>query len=146
MSFKEPENQVARWLEILSQFNFKIVHRACLHTLQTMLHVTALLFLAQITTSVLECWPSVKTVTREHLEKEGVRQKRDYDARLSQNNYQVGDLVYYTDSIKKMGKSPKLNPKKWIGPYILLLKSLAIYCLKSALSKKEDGRFYITTV
>ena len=28
LSFKEPENQVARWLEILSQFNFKIVHRS----------------------------------------------------------------------------------------------------------------------
>lgn len=28
MSFKEPENQTARWIEILSQFDFKIEHRA----------------------------------------------------------------------------------------------------------------------
>ena len=28
MSFKEPTNQMARWLEILSQFNFKLEHRA----------------------------------------------------------------------------------------------------------------------
>ena len=27
MSFKEPENQMARWLEILSQYDFTIVHR-----------------------------------------------------------------------------------------------------------------------
>ena len=28
MSFKDPANQMARWLEILSQFNFKLEHRA----------------------------------------------------------------------------------------------------------------------
>ena len=28
MSFKEPQCQMARWLEILSQFDFKIEHRA----------------------------------------------------------------------------------------------------------------------
>lgn len=28
MSFKEPENQMARWIEILSQFDFTIVHRS----------------------------------------------------------------------------------------------------------------------
>ena len=27
MSFKEPENQMARWIEILSQFDFSVVHR-----------------------------------------------------------------------------------------------------------------------
>jgi len=27
MSFKEPENQMARWLEILSQYDFSIIHR-----------------------------------------------------------------------------------------------------------------------
>lgn len=27
MSFKEPENQMARWLEILSQYDFCVVHR-----------------------------------------------------------------------------------------------------------------------
>ena len=27
-NFKQPEGQIARWLEILSQYNFKIVHRA----------------------------------------------------------------------------------------------------------------------
>lgn len=30
MSFKEPRDQLARWLEILSQFNFEIQHRASL--------------------------------------------------------------------------------------------------------------------
>ena len=28
MSFREPSQQMARWLEILSQFNFKMEHRA----------------------------------------------------------------------------------------------------------------------
>ena len=27
MSFKEPENQMARWLEILAQYDFCVVHR-----------------------------------------------------------------------------------------------------------------------
>jgi transposase InsO family protein len=27
MSFREPENQMARWLELLSQFDFKVIHR-----------------------------------------------------------------------------------------------------------------------
>ena len=64
----------------------------------------------------------IYALTREHLEKAGVRQKRDYDARLSQNNYQVGDLVYYFDSTRQKGKSTKLNPKKWIGPCVVTCK------------------------
>lgn len=28
MSFKEPTDQTARWIEILSQFNFEVIHRA----------------------------------------------------------------------------------------------------------------------
>lgn len=58
-------------------------------------------------------------LTRENLAKSGIRQKRDYDTRLSQTNYNVGDLVYYLDSTRKIGKSPKLNPHKWIGPCVI---------------------------
>ncbi len=61
-------------------------------------------------------------LVRENLAKTGERQKKDYDARLSQNTYSVGDLVYHLDSTKQKGKSPKLNPHKWIGPCIITKK------------------------
>ena len=40
MSFKEPANQMARWLEILSQFNFKLEH-AREGTISTLMHCPA---------------------------------------------------------------------------------------------------------
>ena len=46
------------------------------------------------------------------------RQKRDYDLRLKVHTYQVGDLVYKLDSVKKIGFSPKLQ-QVWKGPYIV---------------------------
>lgn len=56
------------------------------------------------------------------MEKAGNRQKRDFDARIAQHNYEVGDLVYFFDGTKQKGKSPKLNPKKWIGPCVITKK------------------------
>ena len=29
MSFKDPRDQMARWLEVLCQYRFKIVHHSC---------------------------------------------------------------------------------------------------------------------
>ena len=61
-------------------------------------------------------------LVRDNLAKAGQRQKRNHDVRLSVNNYKIGDLVYVMDSTKKKGKSPKLNPFKWLGPCVVTKK------------------------
>ena len=50
---------------------------------------------------------------RENLKLAAQRQKRDYDSRIVENVYNVGDLVY-----KKEGAGKKLDPK-YIGPFII---------------------------
>ena len=49
---------------------------------------------------------------REHLGIAAERQKRDYDTRMSMNSYKVGNLIYYLDSKKKIGLTPKLKREK----------------------------------
>ena len=61
-------------------------------------------------------------IARENISEAKGRQKKNYDARLSVNNFQVGDLVYFLDSTKQKGRSPKLNPNKWIGPCVVVQK------------------------
>jgi hypothetical protein len=47
----------------------------------------------------------VHKLASEHLKTTQQRQKRDYDLRLVQHKYQVGDLVYKLDSSTKIGQS-----------------------------------------
>ena len=61
-------------------------------------------------------------IARENIGGARERQKKNYDARLSVNNFSPGDLVYYLDSTKQKGLSPKLNPCKWIGPCVIVKK------------------------
>ena len=61
----------------------------------------------------------VHQLVRENLDKAGERRKRDHDARMSQNNYEVGNLVYYLDSTRQKGKSPKLKAHRWVGPCVV---------------------------
>ena len=61
-------------------------------------------------------------LAREQIGKTAERQKRDYDARLCHNSFEVGDLVYCRDTTRKKGLSPKLNPDKWQGPYVVVRK------------------------
>ena len=61
-------------------------------------------------------------IARENIGGAKERQKKNYDARLSVNNFNPGDLVYYLDSTKQKGLSPKLNPCKWIGPCVIVRK------------------------
>lgn len=61
-------------------------------------------------------------LTREHLASQTQRQKRDYDARLSVNTYRPGDLVYYLDTTRKKGLSPKLKSAFWVGPCVVTRK------------------------
>ena len=61
-------------------------------------------------------------LAREHLATSTARQKRDYDTKLSVNNYKVGDFVYFFDSTKTKGLSPKLKTMHWIGPCVVTRK------------------------
>ena len=61
-------------------------------------------------------------IARDNLCGAAARQKRNYDVRLSVNNFEAGDLVYYLDTTKQKGLSPKLKQAKWIGPCIIVRK------------------------
>ena len=48
--------------------------------------------------------------------------KKDSDPRLSSKAYKVGDLVYYRDSTRTVGKSPKSKSDVWKGPCVVTRK------------------------
>ena len=64
----------------------------------------------------------IQVYVRKHLGIAAERQKRDYDSRISSNTYSVGDLVYYLDSSRKIGFSPKLRSQPWKGPFVVSKK------------------------
>ena len=77
-------------------------------------------------------------LAREHLATATERQKRDYDTKLSVNNYQVGDFVYFFDSTKTKGPSPKLKTMNWVGPCVIIKKfSDLIFELRAAQNGKS---------
>ena len=45
-------------------------------------------------------------------------QKRQYDLRLEENHYEVGDFVYRLNGASKVGESRKLKPV-WLGPLVV---------------------------
>ena len=47
------------------------------------------------------------------------RQKKDYDLKVLERKYNVGDLVYLINSSSKVGQSNKLKPI-WKGPYLVI--------------------------
>ena len=47
------------------------------------------------------------------------RQKKDYDLKVLERKYNVGDLVYLINSSSKVGQSNKLKPI-WNGPYLVI--------------------------
>ena len=58
------------------------------------------------------------------------RQTRDYDVKLFEHQYSLGDLVYEIDSSTKLGQSRKLK-KMWKGPYLVVnVISPALYQIK----------------
>ena len=61
-------------------------------------------------------------LARDQIGKTAERQKRDHDVRLSHNTFELGDLVYCLDLTRKKGLSPKLNPEKWKGPFVVMRK------------------------
>ena len=60
----------------------------------------------------------VNEYARQSLDTAQKRQKRDYDVRLKEAKFNVGDYVYQIDSATKVGQSSKLSAI-WKGPYIV---------------------------
>ncbi len=57
-------------------------------------------------------------LARETLRAAQLRQKKDYDTKLVENSYEIGDSVYLVDSAKKVGEVSKLK-SPWKGPYVV---------------------------
>ncbi|CAG2220254.1 unnamed protein product [Mytilus edulis] len=65
-------------------------------------------------------------LAREHLRSSAVRQKKDYDSRISQNQFCKGSLVYKFNNIFK-----KLN-ERWSGPFVIVdILSPVLYKIKN---------------
>ena len=72
---------------------------------------------------------------RETLQTTQHRQKRDYDLKLHQSTYEVGDLVYKLDLATKKGRSKKLQAP-WIGPYLVVKVEFPLIRIKG--KKREE--------
>ena len=44
------------------------------------------------------------------------------DTRISQDNYQFGDIVYCLDLTKTVGRSKKIELNIWLGPFVIVKK------------------------
>ena len=90
----------------------------------------------------------VHQVARDNLLSAQCRQKRDYDLKLSEHSYSVGDLVYVLHSATKVGQSKKLSPI-WKGPLLIVeVLSPVLYRVKgrrkeSVLHHDHDDRLRI---
>ena len=60
-----------------------------------------------------------QNIARDHIKGAQIRQKKDYDSKILQNSFEIGDVVLKVDSAKKTGQSPKLKPP-WKGPYVVV--------------------------
>jgi hypothetical protein len=62
---------------------------------------------------ILELAENLKTVhryARQSLKAAQKRQKRDYDMRVLEHSYNIGDLIFLRDCSTKIGLSKKLKP------------------------------------
>ena len=57
------------------------------------------------------------------------RQKKDYDLKVLERKYNVGDLVYLINCSSKVGQSNKLKPI-WNGPYLVIKISHVLFRIK----------------
>ena len=70
----------------------------------------------------------IHNLARENIGKTQLRQKRDYDLRVFERSYNVGDVVYLRDSSTEIGISSKLRPP-WTGPFLVSSARPPIYRL-----------------
>jgi transposase InsO family protein len=79
---------------------------------------------------LMEKMSHVHQIAREKLGQTQLRQKRDYDLRLHERHFHLGDPVYLRDSSTKVGVSKKLRPP-WAGPYIVSEVEHPLYRIES---------------
>ena len=76
----------------------------------------------------------IHNLARKKIGETQLRQKRDYDLRIFERSYNVGDVVYLRDSSTEIGISSKLRPP-WSGPFLVISARPPIYriggCKKS---------------
>ena len=71
----------------------------------------------------------IHNLAREKTGKTQLRQKRDYDLRVFERSYKIGDVVYLRDSSTQIGISSKLRPP-WKGPLLVISARPPIYRLR----------------
>ena len=71
----------------------------------------------------------IHNLAREKIGKTQLRQKRDYDLRVFERSYKIGDVVYFRDSSTQIGISSKLRPT-WKGPLLVISARPPIYRLR----------------
>lgn len=76
-----------------------------------------------------ETMSKVHELARTHLKAAQQRQKRDYDLRLVQHPYEVGNIVYKLDSSTKV--VVKALKPVWQGPYLVIDTRPLLYKLKN---------------
>ena len=74
-------------------------------------------YVGSLTTNLQEA----HEIARSKLKTASKRMKRNYDLRLLQRNYEVGDVVHILDEMPVKGQSRKLRPP-WKGPGIIIEK------------------------
>ena len=66
-----------------------------------------------------EQMPVAHDLARKHLGRNALRMKEYYDAKMSINQYNRGDLVWYASESKQLHMAPKLRVP-FQGPYLVL--------------------------
>ncbi|XP_063961131.1 uncharacterized protein LOC135155571 [Lytechinus pictus] len=94
----------------------------------------------EFASNIVSTMKDAYNIAREHLSSQTQRQKRDYDSRLSVNTYQPGDLLYYLDTTKQKGLSPKLKSAFWMGPCIVTRK---LSDLVSEIKSQQKGKLKV---
>jgi len=72
-------------------------------------------YVEQLKTKLETVYSLARTCTKSNVK----RQKRDYDSRVHKYTFNVGDLVYCLDKTKVIGRSKKLEPIIWQGPFVV---------------------------
>ena len=80
-------------------------------------HVTTAEYVNELRNQMENC----HALAREHLGRSAERQKRSYDTRLVERKYNPADLVFFLDTSRHKGKSPKLQTP-WKGPCVVVLR------------------------
>ena len=97
---------------------------------------------------ILELAENLKTVhryARQSLKAAQMRQKRDYDMRMLEHSYNIGDLIFLRNSSTKIGLSKKLKPP-WTRPYLVIESRPPLYKIKSTKSEKVVHHVVMTDI